>query len=276
MLKKLKIAITGHAGFIGSHLAEKLVNMGHDVIGFDNNITSNHFVAGVTNMNIDLTSGELNFTDVDIVFHLAAIARIPQSFIEPAAYYHNNINSTLNVLEACRKYNVKKVIYSSSSSIYDATNPYAHSKKIGEELCAMYHELYGIDVQCLRYFNVYGPRMAFGSYATVLSKFKSNLDSNKPLIIYGTGDQRRDFTHVDDVVSANILSMGLRGFEVFDVGTGKPYSIFEIAAAFNHPINYESGFVGQAETKADMNGMSMVGYNPTHDVIDWIKNDFLC
>lgn len=273
----MKILISGFRGFIGSHLTEKLLELGHEVVGIDDGSTgmySNDKVTSVNcqmNLNMPLTY----LRNIDVVFHVAAIARIPQSYDQPQHYYQNNILSTLNLLEACRLQGVKKFIYSSSSSVVDPTNPYAHSKLIGEELCEMYARLYGMNIQILRYFNVYGERMASGGYATVLQKFKERKDKNKPLIIFGDGTQKRDFTFVNDIVNANLLMLEQNKFDIYDVGSQVNYSILEIAEAFDHPIVFEEGFVGRGETLADISKLQKLGYSPTGNVLNWIKQEFM-
>lgn len=282
----MKILISGFRGFVGSHLTERLLDLGHEVVGIDNGqsdffqIGHNHVPYHNSKVKVHklqnlCNSDSFDLKGIDVVFHVAAIARIPQSYKNPHLYYQNNILSTLNLLEACRKRGVKKFIYSSSSSVVDPSNPYAHSKLIGEELCEMYSRLYGMNIQCLRYFNVYGERMASGGYATVLQKFKDQKDNDLPLQIFGGGQQRRDFTFVGDVVDANLLMINQNEFGIYDVGSGQNYSILEIAQRFDHPIEYVEGFVGRDETLANIEPIEKLGYKSKVNVLDWITNDFL-
>ena len=283
----MRVLISGWKGFIGSHLTERLLELGHEVIGIDSGqsdffqIGHNHVPYKNLKVNVhklrNLCSSEsFDLKGIDVVFHVAAIARIPQSYENPHLYYQNNILSTLNLLEACRKQGIKKFIYSSSSSVVDPSNPYAHSKLIGEELCEMYSRLYGMNIQCIRYFNVYGERMASGGYATVLQKFKEQKDKNEPLQIFGMGKQKRDFTHVSDVVDANLLMLNETEFGIYDVGSGKNYSILEIAQSFNHSMAFvDGGFVGREETLANIEPLKQKGYNPKGNVLNWIKNEFI-
>lgn len=271
----MKILVTGTKGFIGSHIAERLVQLGHHVIGIDNGITGE-------NDNLDIEFYSSNLTEitsipkVDAVFHVAAIARIPASYDQPQFYYQNNILSTMNLLEACRKQDIKKFIYSSSSSVVEPLNPYAHSKLMGEELCEMYSRLYGLEIQCLRYFNVYGSRMSKGSYATVLQKFKEQKLRNEPLQIYGQGKQKRDFTWVQDVVDANLLMLNESRWGIYDVGSGQNFSILEVAQCFEpESLAFVDGFVGRNETLANILPLQQRGYSPKGNVIDWIKTEFL-
>lgn len=282
----MKILISGFRGFIGSHLTERLLDLGHEVVGIDNGqsdffqIGHNHVPYKNSKVKVHklqnlCNSDSFDLKGIDVVFHLAAIARIPQSYESPHLYYQNNILSTLNLLEACRKRGVKKFIYSSSSSVVDPSNPYAHSKLIGEELCEMYSRLYGMNIQCLRYFNVYGERMASGGYATVLQKFKDQKDKGQPLQIFGDGSQKRDFTFVGDIVDANLLMMNQNEFGIYDVGSGQNYSILQIAESFNHPIEFGEGFVGRDETLANIEPIKKLGYKSKVNVLNWIKDEFL-
>jgi UDP-glucose 4-epimerase len=282
----LKILVSGFKGFIGSHLTERLLDLGHEVVGIDNGQTDffqighNHVPYKNSKVKVHklqnlCNSDSFDLKGIDVVFHVAAIARIPQSYETPHLYYQNNILSTLNLLEACRKRGVKKFIYSSSSSVVDPSNPYAHSKLIGEELCEMYSRLYGMNIQCLRYFNVYGERMASGGYATVLQKFKDQKDKGQPLQIFGGGKQKRDFTFVGDVVDANLLMMNQNEFGIYDVGSGQNYSILQIAESFNHPIEFGEGFVGRDETLANIEPIKKLGYKSKVNVLNWIKDEFL-
>jgi len=274
----LKILVTGNKGFIGSHLVESLLELNHEVIGIDNGSTGTYENPKVKQHRCwNLCNGStFDLKGIDVVFHVAALARIPQSFENPHHYYQNNIVSTLNLLEACRMHGVKKFIYSSSSSVVEPDNPYAHSKLIGEELCEMYSRLYGMEIQCLRYFNVYGERMANGSYATVLQKFKDQMDKNQPLQIFGGGKQKRDFTLVSDVVNANLLMLNQPTYGSYDVGSGQNYSILEIAQCFNHSMAFtNNGFIGRSETLANITPLTKLGYAPTGNVINWIKQNLI-
>ncbi len=246
----MKILVTGGAGFIGSHIADALVN-GHEVIVLDNlstgkksyvNKKARFFNADIKNF------GKIKnlFNGVDYVFHAAAQARIQRSIKDPLETFENNVTGALNVLLASKSAGVKKVVYSASSSAYGEhekmplhedieikpKNPYALSKVIGEQLCKLFSELYGLKTISLRYFNVYGPRQFDeGAYATVIGIFLKQKLANKPLTLVGKGTQRRDFTYISDVVKANILSMNSKAGngEIINIGTGKNYSINEIA-----------------------------------------------
>lgn len=251
--KKLRAIVTGGAGFIGSHLTDALIKEGFDVLVLDNlstgkksqvNKAAKFIKADIRN----LKSIKSHFKGVDLVFHMAAIARIQPSIINPVPTMESNVLGTLNVFLAARDAGVKRIIYSASSSSYgdqdtlplheemrsSFKSPYALSKYIGEELCRLFTNLYGIETVSLRYFNVYGPRQLLeGAYATVVGIFLKQMSQGQPLTIVGDGNIQRDFTHVHDVVRANILaskSNKVGKGELINIGTGSNYSINEVAA----------------------------------------------
>lgn len=247
-----KVLVTGGAGFIGSNLTDRLMADGHEVIILDNLETGKE-----ENLNpaaqfikcdiADYESIAPHFAGVEAVFHCAALARIQPSIDNPLQYNESNITGTLNVLWAARNAGVKKVVYSASSSAYGRDedvalsedmdpqpgSPYALQKLVGEMYSQLFAKLYNLPTVILRYFNVYGPRqITEGAYAAVIGIFLQQRGQNKPMTIVGDGTQRRDFTHVDDVVAANILAWqkeGLSG-EVINVGSSQNYTINEIAA----------------------------------------------
>lgn len=288
----MRCIVTGGAGFIGGHLVDKLVEDGHQVFIFDNYSTGDYRNLKAHYYHLDLEKLDPNWsyltppsvTNIDVIFHLAAKARIIPSLSDPHGYLSNNIQSTLNMLEWARRNGVKKFIYSSSSSaedpldpFSDPSNPYAYSKLKGEELCKLYSKLYGMQCSVLRYFNVYGDRMSnIGGYQTVLSIFKDRRDRKLPIEIYGDGSQRRDFTFVDDVVSANLLVAERNiDFGIFDVGSGINYSILEVAELFDCPIEYLPDRGERQRTLADPIKLIRLGWNPTMGVKRWILTKFL-
>lgn len=251
--KKIRAVVTGGAGFIGSHLTDALIKDGFDVVVIDNLSTGKksqvNKAAKFIKANIlNLKSIKPHFKDADFVFHLAAIARIQPSIKDPVPTMENNVLGTLNVFLAARDAGVKRIIYSASSSSYGDQNtlplheemaphfksPYSLSKYVGEELCRLFSSLYGVETVSLRYFNVYGPRQLLsGAYATVVGIFLNQMKLGQPLTIVGDGNIQRDFTHVSDVVRANILaskSNKVGKGEVINIGTGSNYSINEVAA----------------------------------------------
>jgi UDP-glucose 4-epimerase len=245
----MKAIITGGAGFIGSNLAEVL-SRGNGVIIVDDLSTGNE--ANIRGLDIEFVKGSVTdldllrttFKDADYVFHQAAIPSVPRSIKDPISTNEANVNGTLNVLVAARDVGVKKVIYASSSSVYGDTpelpkredmkpnplSPYAVTKLMGEYYCKVFNDVYDLKTVSLRYFNVYGPKQdPYSDYAAVIPKFIKRVQEGKPPIIYGDGNQTRDFTSVDDVVSANILAAGSDAEGVYNVATGKRITINELA-----------------------------------------------
>lgn len=249
----MKVVITGGCGFIGSNLAHELVDE-NEVVVIDDLSTgrSENNEDLLNNENYRFVKGSITdldllkqiFDGADYVFHQAAIPSVPRSIKDPAKTNEVNISGTLNVLIAAEHNNVKKVVYASSSSVYGDTpvlpkeegmipnplSPYAVSKLTGEYYCKVWSDIYGLKTASLRYFNVYGPKQDPSSeYAAVIPKFITRVLNGEPLIIYGDGEQTRDFTFVKDVVSANILAAKSSETGIFNIGGGKRVSINELA-----------------------------------------------
>lgn len=248
-------AVIGGAGFIGSHLVDELLQSGFEVTVLDNFSEGKveNLARHRDNPKLEVVRGDI--LDYDIVrrvvdhktwvFHLAAMSRIQPSITDPLHAFKTNYLGTANVAEACRQAEVRRLVYSASSSAYglknkppltevmptDCLNPYSLSKKGGEEIVGLYHKLYGMSTVSLRYFNVYGPRhQEDGSYATVIAIFRKQKRLGQPLTIVGDGSKRRDFTFVGDVVRANMMAaMNYTVYGVLNIGTGKNYSIGEVA-----------------------------------------------
>ena len=282
----MKILVTGGCGFVGSNLVDLLVeenHQEHDVIIVDNLVTGkkencNELATYVfEDIGDVILSGDLN--DVDVIYHLAAMPRIQPSFNKPLYTFKNNAQNTTLVCEFARKNNAK-IVYAGSSTYYGGVylNPYAFSKWVGEEVCKMYSEIYDVTTSIARFFNVYGPRhLKTGPYSTVVGIFEEQYKNNEPLTITGDGEQRRDFTHVNDICRGLMaMSRGSHKGEVFNLGTGVNYSINELAAMFNGaPTKYIPKRPGEAqETLADIskiNGES--GWTPEYNLQDYIKNE---
>lgn len=259
-----KVVVVGGAGFIGGHLVDRLADLGYDVHVVDNMSTGHYINSNAKYHLIDI--GDCHIDDLvqviensHCIFHLAAKARVQPSFEDPIGYHRTNVNGTLNLLEACRLSGVKNFVFSSSSSVYgnyhdydpfeewddlSPDSPYAFQKKIGEEYCKYYWSKYNLDIKVLRYFNVYGDRMiAGGQYAQAIQIFLNNYKKNEPFNVFGDGEQRRDFTHVSDVVEANVLAMNYvsnMSHSIFNIGTGTNYSVNELCSLINtdNKINY--------------------------------------
>ncbi len=246
----MKCLVTGGAGFIGSHLTDKLIELGHQVVVIDNlMLGKKEFInkkAKFVKADIrDFKKIKKHFVGVDVVFHLAADPRLPVSIEDPIATHEINVTGTINVLEAARQAKVKKVIFSSSCAAYgeqtvpitedvemSPLSPYGLHKLMGEQYCRLYSSLFGVETVCLRYFNVFGPRkLATGSYPMVIPVFLDQKKKGQLLTIVGDGTSTRDYVHVQDVVRANILawesSVG-DGMSI-NIGSDKQSSVNEIA-----------------------------------------------
>ena len=247
----IRILVTGCAGFIGSHLTETLLNQGFKVYGIDN--LSNGKLSNTSsfnkNTNFIFLEYDINEIDkfekvldeVDVIYHLAALADIVPSIQNPESYFNSNVNGTFNLIRNCENKKVKKIIYAASSSCYGIPDkyptsenspilpqyPYALTKRLGEEIIFHFGNLYKIPVVSLRLFNVYGPRArTSGTYGAVFGVFLAQKLAKKPFTIVGDGEQTRDFTFVDDVVNAFIEMMDTNiKNEIFNVGSGKTYSV---------------------------------------------------
>ncbi len=253
----MKVIVTGGAGFIGSNIVDTLIDMGCEVIVIDNESAICHenfyWNDKAHNYKFDICDYENIrplFDGVDYVFHLAAEARIQPSLLNPLLTVKTNSLGTSTILQCSREAGVKRVIYSSTSSSYgrkhvcpqtgytedleeDCLTPYSVSKVNGEKMCKLYSSLFELDTVTLRYFNVYGRREPTrGQYAPVIGLFLRQAACGQPMTIVGDGEQRRDFTNIIDVVRANIMCMESKenfNGEVYNVGTGRNYSINELA-----------------------------------------------
>lgn len=307
-MKNKKIAVTGGFGFIGSHLISRL-NEYNDVVIVDDQSSGN-----IKNIeHLDFSSIDTNFGDitkvnlerifegVDYIFHMAAVTSVPQSVKDPLRSNEVNITGTLKVLEAARLCDVKKLIFSSSSAIYGETeilpiseknplnplSPYAVSKATGELYCNVYSEIYNLPTLSLRYFNVFGPRQDPKSqYAAVIPIFIDNLLKNKSPVIYGDGEQTRDFVSVKQVVDANILAAQSKETGSYNVGLGKSTTINQLFEIIKKSLGkniepvYREERAGEIKhSVADISKAKSIGYSPKKDFTDelvetvsWFKN----
>jgi len=332
----MRALVTGGAGFIGSHIVERLLKDGHKVIVLDDlcsgKLENLSFVSSelvewgkeIKNLNsAKWNSGDFTFiygdirnysvceevcSDVDVVFHQAALRSVPKSMIYPYKYNEVNINGTLNLLKAAKKWGVKRFIFASSSSIYGETDkfpeneedfprlisPYALTKLTGEYYCKIFTENFGLETICLRYFNVYGERQSLDDeYAVVIPKFIYCMlkDENPP--IHGNGKQSRDFTYVENVVEANLLACEVPFSKihtlknnVFNIANGSSYSILELVEYLNQimeksikPVFTPPRPGDVFKTLADISkAKDILGYKPRIDfkeglkkTIDWFQ-----
>ncbi len=289
-----KIIVTGGAGFIGSHIVDALIEEGYEV-----HIVDNMSGGKKENINpkaifheVDIRDREKLmplFGDVKYVFHEAALPRVQFSIENPIETHDVNVNGLLNVLECARLNNVKRVIFAASSSAYgnnenlplkenfapSPLSPYGAHKYIGEIYFKVWAEVYKIETVCLRYFNVYGPRLnPDGAYPLVIGFFLKSLKQNKPLTITGDGEQTRDFTHVRDVVKANILAMKSNKVgqgEVINIGGGHRHSINYVAELIGGKVEYIAPRLEPHDTEADISkAKELLGWEPVVKIEDGV------
>ncbi|HWP49999.1 MAG TPA: SDR family oxidoreductase [Candidatus Limnocylindrales bacterium] len=288
--------VTGGAGFIGSHLVEALLKINYRVRVLDNFMTGKRQNISSILSHIQFIEGDLRDFEtvrkaaeaVDFIFHLGALPSVPRSIQDPITSNEVNIQGTLHVLEAARQMRVKRVIFSSSSSVYgdspllpkreDAVpnplSPYAVTKLAGEYYCKVYYKIHGLETVCLRYFNVFGPKQdPTSQYAAAIPRFINALLVNKPPLVYGDGEQSRDFTYVENVVQANILAIKAPEApgKIFNIAYGKRITVNELIKTLNtllgkniQPV-YESSRPGDIRhSLADISqARQILGFSPT-------------
>lgn len=300
----MKTLVTGGAGFIGSHLVDRLLELGHDVVVIDDfssgkpeNLKHQDKNRRLNVIKADIC-GDINkyFAGVDVVFHVAAVPRVQYSIKFPEITNKVNVAGTVNVLEASRKAGVKKIVYSASSSAYgdqdtlplvetmlpNPMSPYAVQKLVGEYYCRLYWLIHKIPTFSLRYFNVYGPRQdPSGGYACLIPRTIMLVSEGKSPVIYGDGEQTRDFTYVKDVVEANIAAMNCtneKAFgEVFNIGAGKNFSVNHVCKAIigSKKISsiHQDPVVEPHDTLADISkAKKLLGWTPAHSFERAIKD----
>jgi len=303
---KMKVLVTGGAGFIGSHVVDRLMSEGNEVVVLDD-----LFSGRLDNIKRHLKEPGFRFVEgdirqsrtvegalggVDAVVHEAAIVSVPLSIESPALTNEVNVLGTLNLLEASLKADVKRFVYASSCAVYGAASelpvnerappnplsPYAGSKLAAEEHCKAFYKNHGIETVCLRYFNVYGPRQAAGEYAGVMVKFLERIRGGQPPIIFGDGEQTRDFIYVSDVVEATLLALHhpKAAGEVFNVGTGEAVTINQLCTLFLKALDrldlkpvHEDAKPGDIrQSRADITkARQVLGFRPKVSLEDGIK-----
>jgi len=301
-MKDKKVVITGGAGFIGSNLADELAAANRVDIFDDLSTGRKENIAHLLQQdNIKFIQGSIldlkllqdSFRGADFVFHQAALPSVPRSIEDPKTSNEVNITGTLNVLLAARDNRVKKVVFASSSSVYGDTptlpksedmhpnpqSPYALTKMVGEHYCRIFQQLYKLPTVCLRYFNVYGPRQDPGSqYAAVIPRFIARVARGNQPVIYGDGEQTRDFTYVKDVVQANLVAAVSDATGIFNVGRGERNSINRLAeiviSAMGKDLQplYEPSLPGDVKhSLADISRAKDIGYSPEYDLETGLK-----
>lgn len=299
---KTKVIVTGGAGFIGSHIVEYWVSQNAEVHVIDNlrsGFLSNIEIFAEVKFHLgSVTNRDLVFEvlkDADYVHHLAALVSVPESVLKPEECFDINVNGTINILDAAKEFGVKKVVLSSSAAVYgdnpespkkinmqpQPKTPYATTKLEGEKLLQEYHEKYELGTISLRYFNVYGPRQDPKSqYAAAIPIFISKALKNEPIIIYGDGEQTRDFIFVKDVVKANILAATNEKVSgVFNVAIGKTTSINQIATEIISLLKSKSKIEYQPERIGDIKHSlasieetkNELGFSPDFDLEDGLS-----
>lgn len=299
-----KVVVTGGAGFIGSHLADELAGRGYRVVILDDLSTGSlrnieaipkerkvEFIRGSIT---DLPALRRVFEGALFVFHLAALPSVPRSIRDPLATHEVNATGTLKVLLAARDGGVSKVIYSSSSSVYGDTptlpkredmtphpqSPYAVTKAAGEHYCQVFEQVYHLPTVCLRYFNVYGPRQDPDSeYAAVIPSFIKRTSAGESPVIFGDGEQTRDFTYVKDAVAANVLAAESGASGVYNIGSGNKVTLNELARLVIGLSGRDLNPVYQAErpgdirhSLADISRARTFGYHPKFNIEDGLKS----
>jgi UDP-glucose 4-epimerase len=248
----MKILVTGALGFVGKNLCKRLLEEGHDVIGLDNYEIgkATDEVEGVKYIPWDIEQIEyLKGDGIDLCFHLAALSRIQPSFEQPSETFRVNTRGTEAVCEWARQFNIKVVYSGSSSQWHDPfQSPYAMYKKLGEDVCKMYKKIYNLNVEIARFYNVFGPgEIVDGKWAAVIGVWRRQVRDGEPLTIVGDGEQRRDFTHIDDIVDAlTKIGFGTESVEdAWELGTGFNYSLNEVADIFIEKFGCEKVYIPQ-------------------------------
>jgi len=281
----MKILVTGGNGFIGANLVSALSAQGHEVVSIDDLSTGKEIneVRKAAYLYEDIEKvAYFDGTEVDVVFHLAALSRIQPSFKYPGEYFRVNVKGTEIVADWAKQYNVK-MIYAGSSSIHQGTvlSPYATYKAMGESVVQMYKYSFGLNAHIARFYNVYGPlEIEEGEFASLFGIWKKAMKNKEPLPIVGDGEQVRDYTFVDDIVDGLIRIMNYEGKEnnIWELGTGFTYSVNELAFLFNQkykkgttsipdqPGNYRESY------RKDNKALDILGWEPKDRVPEYISS----
>ena len=300
----MKVLVTGAAGFIGSHLCDKLLEDGCTVVGLDNfdefysprikraNIAGCQQIERFCLVEGDIRDAEcvtslVGEEDIDIIVHLAAKAGVRPSIEDPISYQDVNINGTMVLLETAKKYSVKKFIFASSSSVYGNNNkvpfsetdkvdfpisPYGATKKAGEVICHSYHHLYDMDIMCLRFFTGYGPRQRPD---LAIHKFARLIEAGEPIPVFGDGSMRRDFTYIDDIIHGVTAAMdNCSGYEIYNLGESQPVRLDELISGLENALAKKANINRLPEQPGDVKqtyaditkAQRQLGYKPQTDI----------
>jgi len=314
ILTGTRVLVTGVAGFIGSHLADRLVGQGSEVVGLDNfsNGFKENLSALVKNKRFTLIKGDiLNLSDVkkalkdaDVIFHMAAQSSVPKSTENPVRDFRINVQGTLNVLDGARKADVKKVVFASSSTVYGEASVlpthedcpllpisnYGAGKAAAEVYCSSYSSLYKMKIASLRYYNIFGPRARKGVMFDLLQKLQKN---SKKLEVLGTGGQAKDYLYIDDAIAATLLvaGEGKRSGEAYNVGFGESYDVKQLLAKMFKVLGlagktkpFYTGFSWHGDvqkTQADITKIKKLGFKPKvrfdeglKKFVEWYKSEY--
>ena len=281
----MNIIITGGLGFIGINLTKRLLANGHKIIVIDDYSIGRveNQIEGVRYLPMNVEQIEyIRGDEVDMVFHLAALSRIQPSFENPSEFFRVNVSGTEAVCDWARKWNMKVVYSGSSSQWHDPfQSPYAMYKKLGEDVCKMYKGVFGTNIEIARFYNVYGPyEITEGKWAAVIGKWRGQIQRGEPITIVGDGEQRRDFTYVDDIVDGLArIAFGTETHEdAWELGTGFNYSLNEVAQMFIDKFGCEIQRVpnqlgNYRETKRENNdALNRLNWNPKNVLKEYIGN----
>lgn len=280
----MNLLVTGGAGFIGTNLIKRLIKENHNIVSVDNysiGSEKNH-VEGVKYLNLDVNKINELKNDFDLIFHFAGLSRIQPSFSSPTKTFIANACGVEAILEWAREKNTK-IIYSGSSSKHHNPyqSPYAFYKYIGEEICRMYRKTYNMSVEIVRFYNVYGPlEITQGDWAAVIGLWRNQASTGGPITIVGDGNQRRDFTHIDDIVDAliRIAFSNEKEEGAWELGSGKNYSLMEVYELFRNRFGVEKVHIpnqngNYRETiREDNAALDKLGWRPKDRLKDYIKN----
>jgi UDP-glucose 4-epimerase len=310
----MRMLVTGGAGFLGSHICEKYVKEGHTVVCLDNfsNSSTTNIRQLLKDRNFKLVQGDIRNAelvnelvhDTDVIIHLAAQIHIDRSVLDPQTTFETNVMGTLNILEAARRYDVKKMLHASTSEVYgtalyapmdeahplNAIHPYGASKIAADRTCYGYINTYGMDIAIIRMFNMFGPRQKDTGFGSVISLFTKRALNNKPPIIYGDGNQRRDYTYVNDAIDAYDLILNYKKImhEPINFGTGKDVRINDLANIIIKlagkegkltPVHVEQRHVEVERLISNATLAKKLGWKPKYtleeglaEFVEWYKN----
>jgi UDP-glucose 4-epimerase len=282
----MNILVTGGNGFVGTALIKKLKTEGYNLYSIDDLSigTQENEIEGVKYIYDDVNNiFNYEIPDIDFVFHLAGLSRIQPSFYDPIQTFIANSMTTQIICEWSRLSKVKRLIYSGSSSRWHNPylSPYAVYKHLGEEVCKMYRKSYGMDTQIVRFYNVYGPgEIVDGDWAAVVGKWRRQVRDGESITIVGDGEQRRDFTHIDDIVDGLIKIMNTEHIveDAWELGTGENYSINELYEMFNEKFGVGKVHIDdqignyRVTLRERDDALDVLGWLPTDKLKDYIKS----